>query len=153
MSFGIVYVATGEKYVKEAGISARMVRRWMPDVSISLFTDFTGNNLPPFFDNTFHLSDPAHSFFDKIEPLINSPYEKTLFLDTDTLMVESVYELFELIDKFDLAYCHAPFRICYDLADVPDAFPEANTGVLALIGNLQPYMNCSVTGLPYTKNI
>ncbi len=131
MSFGILYVATGDKCVREACVSASSVRQHMPDIPATLYTDIISSSLASFFDNIVPLENPQHSSFDKIAPLIQSPYEKTLFLDSDTLAIEAVYELADLMDRFDLAYCHAPVRkFGSELPDVPDAFPEANTGVL-----------------------
>jgi len=38
MSRGIIYIATGEKYIKEALISAASLKDKMPDLSITLFS-------------------------------------------------------------------------------------------------------------------
>jgi hypothetical protein len=39
MTRGILYVATGKRYIEEAIQSIRSVRRHMPDISIAVYTD------------------------------------------------------------------------------------------------------------------
>jgi len=48
---------------------------------------------------------------DKILPLLDSPFNRTVFLDTDTQVCSEFFELFDLLDRFDLAVAHAPWRI------------------------------------------
>ncbi len=38
-SRGIIYIVTGQKFVNEACRSAASVKRWMPDVPITMFSD------------------------------------------------------------------------------------------------------------------
>jgi len=125
---GIVYIATGRRHLGEMLISARSVRRHMPDLPIVLFTD--QKDLPAgVFDEVRPIANPRHSFIDKIAPLRETPFERTLFLDTDTLVCAPVYDLFELLDRFDLALSRAPLR--HDRPFVtPDCFTELNTGVM-----------------------
>jgi hypothetical protein len=70
---------------------------------------------------------------EKLRRLVQSPYEQTLFLDTDTYLLSGVHELFDLLDQFDVAATHD--RAYADWfppeAHVPDSFRELNTGVLA----------------------
>lgn len=94
------------------------------------------------FDDVRQIANPQHAFIDKIAPLLSTPYEKTLFVDTDTLFLEPVTELWPLLDRFDFCICHAPWRETspehYKMPDVPIAFPELNSGVVA-------YRSCSKT--------
>jgi hypothetical protein len=110
-------------------VSARSVRRQMPDVPIIVCTDLV--DLPPdVFDEIRVLENPRHSFIDKIAPLRETPFERTLFLDTDTFVAAPVLDLFEVLDRFELAVSHAPFR--HDRPFVtPNCFAELNTGVMA----------------------
>lgn len=130
---GIVYVATGRRFVEEALFSARSAKRSMPGLPITLFTDLTAH--PDFcpipFDRVVTLDAAGRSCADKIRPLRDSPYEKTLFLDTDTYCCEPVHDLFEMLDHFDIALAHAPDRYQYDLPDLPNCFTELNSGVIA----------------------
>jgi len=132
-SRGVIYVATGRKFVDEALISICSVKKHMPDLSISLFTDRRELVLSPpvGIDSVFLLQDVTRSCRDKIKPLADSPYDKTLFLDSDTYLCEPVYELFEMLDRFDIALAQAPDRCQYDLPSLPDCFTELNSGVIA----------------------
>ena len=130
---GILYVATGKKYILELLNSAASARRTMPDISMAIYVDDKSQIPEGLFDHIRIIKNPTYSTLDKIEPLIETPFEKTLFLDTDTLFMNPVYELSDLLDRFDIAFCHAPWRICvgkHDIAGCPSAFPEPNSGVI-----------------------
>jgi hypothetical protein len=100
----------------------------MPDIPIVVYTDQA--NLPrDAFDEIRPIQNPRHSFIDKIAPLSDPPFERTLFLDTDTYLCAPVGDLFEILDRVDLALAHAPYR--HDRPFVtPNCFPELNTGVV-----------------------
>src|SRR5438093_10021194 len=127
MADGVLYVARGERYVEAAVESARSVRAVTPDVRIALATDEAAT--PDGFDDTIRLSEP-NGYRAKIVAMIASPFERTLALDVDTYAAGDVSEAFRLLDEFDLAAAHAPNRVTLPLEDVPDAFPELNTGAI-----------------------
>ncbi|HEY8899988.1 MAG TPA: hypothetical protein VIM61_06215 [Chthoniobacterales bacterium] len=129
MQTGVLYIATGRRHVGEMLVSARSVRRHMPGVPIIVYTDQA--DLPAdVFDEVRPIANPRHSFIDKIAPLCDTPFERTIFLDTDTYLCAPVPDLFEILDRVDLALAHAPYR--HDRPFVtPNCFPELNTGVLA----------------------
>jgi Nucleotide-diphospho-sugar transferase len=131
-SRGVVYIATGKKFVEEAILSANSVKKHMPEIPVSLFTDIEELELsrPKNVDSVFLLKEVSRSCRDKIRPLIDSPYSRTLFLDTDTYLCEPVYDLFEMLNQFDIALAHAPDRYQYDLPNLPDCFTELNSGVI-----------------------
>lgn len=131
-SRGVVYVATGRKFVDEALVSVRSVKKHMPDLLVSMFTDLHElvSSPPEGVDSVFHLAEVTKSCLDKMYPLVETPYEKTLFLDTDTYMCDRVDELFDVLEKYDIAAAHPPYRVQYQLSDVPECFPEPNTGVI-----------------------
>jgi hypothetical protein len=125
---GVLYVACGERYVEAAVQSARSVRRTTPAVPIAIATDSTA---PAEFDETIVLAE-ADGFRAKILGAIASPFDRTLLLDADTYAVGDISEVFRILDAFDVAAAHAPNRVVLVLDDVPDSFPELNTGVIAL---------------------
>ena len=129
---GVVYIATGRKFVDEALISVRSVKSVMPELPITLFTDLPElvDAPPEGVDTVSLLTDVSKSCLDKMYPLLETPYEKTLFLDTDTWLCERVDELFTVLDRYDIAAAHPPFRVQYEIADIPECFPEPNTGVI-----------------------
>src|SRR5438105_3033925 len=107
---GVVYVAAGLSHALEAVQSARSVRKWMPTIPITLFTDVQLSMLPGApFDELLPLADREQTYAVKIAPLLQSPYEKTLFLDTDTFMCRSCEEVFGLLERFELLVAHDPY--------------------------------------------
>ena len=109
---GVIYYASGEDYIKEANKSAKSVRSKLKDIPIVIFTDGNGQEYldEKLFDEIILSKSGAGYKIEKIECMLHSPFEKTLFLDSDTELLEPVFELFELLDKFDLAAAHAPVR-------------------------------------------
>jgi hypothetical protein len=101
----------------------------MPEISAVLFTDQPVSGIP-YFDHVNQISDPQFSSIDKIAPLKNSPFERTLFLDSDTYVIEPLEELFDLLDRFDIAAAHDTWRLGVELSECPDSFVEFNSGVL-----------------------
>jgi hypothetical protein len=126
---GIVYVARGQRYVDEALNSAKSVRKVMSKFPITLFTDQEVSS--DLFDNIIQIDKPHQSRVDKINAIISSPYQKTLFLDTDTYMAESCAELFDLVDHYDMAMVYAQARYHRHSPTAPDCIPAFNSGVIA----------------------
>jgi hypothetical protein len=130
---GILQVATGETYLGEATRSAASFKATMPDVPIAIFTDDPATAREHHcFDMVFEHPHGRRSNADKLAPLKASPFERTLFVDTDTHSIAPCQEVFDLLDRFDLAAAHAPIRANFHIPpDLPASFPELNTGVIA----------------------
>jgi len=128
MANGVLYIATGKQYIQEAKYSARSISNHMPEVGITLVTD-ERNIQEKEFDNIINLdslsNDPGASTFS--EDL--SPYDKTLFLDTDTYVTQNLGELFGILDEFDLAVTMSPSR--KSIEGLAEPWREYNTGVFA----------------------
>jgi len=138
MSRGILYLATGEDFVEEAKYSASSAKEVMPDVPITIITNKTTNS--EVFDNVLDLKDPRHDGGDRVSHMLRSPYDRTLFIDTDIYFAEAIHELFDLLDEFDIgAATNGQFFKSLEQhgKEIPTAFPEFNTGVL-LYKNNQP---------------
>lgn len=127
-SRGIIYIVTGQKFIEEACRSAASVKKCMPDIPITIFSDVPLNSA--LFDQVVLIANPRHGLEDKIFNIAKSPYQETLFLDSDTHMVDDSRELFSLLERFDFAAVHSSCRAQYLVSEVPDCFPEFNTGVL-----------------------
>ena len=134
---GIIYVATGDKYVREAEISALSAKRIMPDIPIALFTHSVEYS-NPVFDLVYRVEKYRNNFSDKIDPLLSTPFRKSIFIDSDTFICEDISDIFNLLDSFDLAVAHAYDRRPVKVP-VPDCFCELNTGVIAFVNS--PAMN------------
>ena len=103
----------------------------MPTVPIAIATrgDFSAEP----FQRVIQLAPGQDSFADKIKALLDPPFSKTLFVDTDTECLESIETLFDALDQWDLLAAHAPVREhLYSPPGVPNYFPECNTGLLGV---------------------
>lgn len=135
MSKGILYTASGIQFVDEAAVSAARVSEIIPDVPIALITDVEEAERAAIntdvFDTIQHIESTSGGFSDQITSLSHTPFDRTLCLDTDIYMDAPVDDVFDLLDEFDIAAAHNHDGSAYDVAGVPDAFPEYNTGVVA----------------------
>ena len=113
-SRGVVYCATRKPaYVQLAAQSARSLRALAPELAITLFTD--QKPLPPGLADAFtrveKLESPtripspdwANGLIDKIVAIQNSPYERTFFIDADTLVRDdAVLKNLDRLDDVDI---------------------------------------------------
>ena len=126
-----MYSAGGDHYVAQALASARSSLRHNP-VPHVLFaapaprdgSAEEGLSIEPF--------EPSENpYLDKIANMRRSPFERTIFLDSDTYVTREIVHLFELLDSYEMAVAHAPGYRGLNDPQVPVAFCEFNTGVLA----------------------
>lgn len=133
MNKGIIYVVVGDiKYLKECIFSATSLKKHCPDIPITLFTD----NLKvkaSCFDEVKTIVNDINAMKIKVKYLYESPYEYTLFLDSDTQVRKPIYEMFDLLVDCDIALANRPkIDRSYMPAKLisytePDAY---NTGVI-----------------------
>ncbi len=110
---GVIYCAFGEIHLKRALISAASFRKHNPDIQCGIVTDKKTNKThwDHVIINKSECPNEALRMIHKIETLILSPYEYTLYLDTDTFILDRTDELFALLKKYDLAICHGHNRL------------------------------------------
>jgi hypothetical protein len=153
---GTIYIATGRTYIDEGLKSAASLKAVSPSVHVTLFSDTQTSS--PYIDTTVMLDGDQRreersasrvngseevqttrrpkGIFNKVYHMGQSPYERTLFLDTDTYVAADISELFSLLDRFDIAVAHAPHREPRSAAQrkkfhrIPSAFVVMNTGVI-----------------------
>jgi hypothetical protein len=130
---GFIYIATGTKYLDEAIFSVAHLKKHHPDVPIAIITDdpiYVKNNTTH-FDCIIKVDNPFYSWRDKLL-IRNTPFEKTIFVDTDTLCIMSMYELFDLLDNFEmLIHSNAEgYQNQLNSKYANSAFPEFNTGLI-----------------------
>lgn len=136
MSIGALYIITQDaRYVDMLLTSAASLRKAMPDLPITAFSQFPlESNL---FEKVVRVEPSQDGFYDKSKLIQNSPYERTLFIDADTYVLDPLPELFSLLDHFDCAATHEEYldtdwhHRC-PRPDIPASFPEFNTGILLL---------------------
>lgn len=100
----------------------------MPEIPLALASDLEPD--ASLFAHWIPIENPRGTFADKIAPLAKTPFAQTVFLDTDTYLCEPVPELFELLERCDIAMAHAPMRVTGKVP-IPASFPECNSGVIA----------------------
>jgi hypothetical protein len=127
-NFGIVYVATGDFFAKEAIRSAAQIKSLNNDLEIALFTDKSYKS--EYIDYEVVIEKPLNSIKDKMMCLPRSPFYYNIFVDSDTYFIEDPSLLRTVFDYYDFACTHAPQRMSYDVEGVPKWFPEVNGGLL-----------------------
>ncbi|GHC52886.1 putative nucleotide-diphospho-sugar transferase [Neogemmobacter tilapiae] len=131
---GFVYATTGADYTALARRSARNLRQAHPNVQIDLYTDqhvtdAVFNRIYPVQDNWFR---------PKMEALLRSRFDVTVLLDSDTIPLAHIDELFRAVEGCDLAACLStgrPLAMYLDQPEIPRSFPYLNAGVMVVRRN------------------
>ncbi|WP_136975567.1 hypothetical protein [Synechococcus sp. GEYO] len=86
------------------------------------------------FDQVFRHASPVGGYRDKILPLLNLPFQQTLYLDSDTRILAPIKDIFDSASNSHFAAAHAPVRKPSGWNDeaIPSIFPEFNSGVILL---------------------
>jgi hypothetical protein len=127
---GCCYVANTSGYLEEAMRSLASLRVHMPDINVAVIAP----------RELFRFGAPVNHWVPlppgRSGPIVKTaarlaPYDRVLFLDTDTYVAGDISDLFSILDAFDLALAHEPTR-GWDYETVaPKSFCELNTGVIA----------------------
>jgi hypothetical protein len=135
---GILYLASGAVCRAEAVLSARSVKAVWPGIALAIVTDAPVDC--GCFDEVRIVATENDNLI-KVRYLAQSPFDRTILLDADTYCLAPFPEVFDLLDRFDLAAAHEAGRfatrrvdgteVFIRAPDIPDCFPELNTGVLA----------------------
>lgn len=125
---GIVYSCAGDASVAEAlrSASSSLAHNRVPHL---LFSSIDVDAEPGLSVVRFEPS--ANPYLDKIANMSRSPFARTIYLDTDTFVVDEIVHMLRLLDRYDLAAAYAPAHRGAPDPAVPAAFYEFNTGVLA----------------------
>jgi alpha-N-acetylglucosamine transferase len=139
MNSGYLYVANQEKFIKEAMISAKSVRLYT-DLPIALISTeaIVTEQVKDFFDIVIIVEElRKHTYLCKIIGLLNSPFDQTIFLDTDTFVCSNIDELFSLLTFVDIATTQESKKHTYVFPEIKfkNIFPEFNSGVIVFKRN------------------
>jgi len=140
---GILYIASGDRYISQAEKSARRIKSISPGTSITLISDAPSpSNV---FDSTKQIRNPYYSSRDKVENIPRTEYDQTIFLDTDTYVAteDALPSIFEVLDWFDIAVASDPYNRgnqFYESDELPSVQPPHalnwfNTGVIGFNSN------------------
>lgn len=148
---GIYFIASGRKYIEEARKAIKNVKRLMPQYPIALCSDSVScpsENV----DYYIPLKNVNYNFLDKVKYYYSTPFEETLFLDTDTYLVDSIDSIFDILERFDIAAPHAPIEED-EFVNITDAFPEMNSGVILYKKNEKTKKLFSIYEEHYRKSL
>jgi hypothetical protein len=99
-SEGVLYVAFGESYRGEARQSILSLREVAPHIPTAVVTDREWLEHPQ--PDHFLLRPAIHSFECKPRYLTQSPFARTLYIDTDTYIARDVTPIFGLLNHYDV---------------------------------------------------
>lgn len=137
---GIIYLGTDDEFIAEAQRSAGRVRD-IGSWDITLMSD-RHRDLPE-FNRVIEIptTDPFH-WGEKITAIRQSPYDQTIYLDSDTYLVDKagIEHIFDVLDRFDVAAAHDTHRHLddqYSRDEIPEpsappSFQWYNAGVIGL---------------------
>ena len=136
---GYLYIAYGEAFTKEALMSIESLRRYT-ELPIAIYTDqkLIVEAAAQRLNINLVGEIKANHLRAKVDYMDQSPFQKTVFLDSDTVIVRNCDDMFELLDRFDIGIVddYARKRENYskqvpEYNDIPYAFSEGNSGVIA----------------------
>lgn len=141
MEKGYLYIATGEKYIKEAIQSVQSLKNQNDKLHATLITD-KQIEVREFDDiiiqNNITKEGWKEGVLFKVRGLLLTPYEKTFFIDTDTYFSDDCLELFNLLEYYDLLIAHAPAdtnQIVINNNQRFSGYYPYNTGVIVFNNN------------------
>ena len=107
MNFGVLYVAFGGWHQQEAIRSHRSLRFFNPHIKTAIVVEngFSGDFLSEFDVIISVNRGPFHAYTEKVRALQLSPFETTLYLDTDTHIRGDVEHMQDLLGDVALAAC------------------------------------------------
>lgn len=126
---GVIYVAVGEQCAAEAGQSLESLRQSNPGLTVMLLTDAQPKEPQKWDILEVDASLRGQRNRAKLQ-MDRAPWERCLFLDSDTLVVGDLMQGFALLDRFEFCGEQIGGGHHYSLPGLPPSFPEINSGVL-----------------------
>lgn len=136
MSRGVIYIASGSAYIRQAKTSAKSVKNHHPNLDITLFTDGNVNN--SVFDSVKYINSDINEKGDSVLTAEHVVYDQNLYLDADTRVCGPIDGLFNILERNDIAAAYNEGRSWHQQSiydnldsDIPKTFPEYNSGVIS----------------------
>jgi hypothetical protein len=105
---GVLFIAFGEPYRREVMHAVRSVREIHPDLPCCVISETKLDDLPSGVAVLVREPEMKYAFRAKPRYLRESPFERTLFLDTDTTIVRPIDGIFRVLDRFDIGLSLLP---------------------------------------------
>lgn len=135
---GIIYIAFGEVFTREALFSAESVKKNSPGIEIAIFTNMLVEN--DYVDYVCYIK-PNH-IRSKVDFISFSPFKETIYLDSDTCIVRPIHDMFDTLKKYDIGAIHDFARkrkkyanLVPEYGKIPYSFSEVNGGVFVFANN------------------
>jgi hypothetical protein len=137
INLGVLYVVDGLRYANEVKLAVLRLRQ-ISNINICIISNELYSEFD-IFNNVNNLeikilqSLQETKFASKVIGLLNSPFERTLFMDTDTFVVNKIDFIFELLNLYDCCFTLEPsisttqFEL---LDDYVNSIGEFNSGVV-----------------------
>ena len=140
---GFLYIAFGNAFTAEALLSIESLKKHNPNCKVALYTDAPEK----ISEEKIKMIDvltaikPRH-IRAKVDFISLTPFERTLYLDSDTVIVRNIEDIFECLDRFDVLVTHDYARkrekysnVVPEYKKIPYSFSEVNGGVMAFAAN------------------
>lgn len=136
---GFIYIANRQKFIDEAIISAQSLKRFSNEpICLICPKKLVQNNLEKVFDVIKTDEEiEEYTYLSKVIGLQLTPFKKTVFLDSDTFITDSISELFDILNLVDFATTnevtmHTTTKIELKYKHI---LPEFNSGVIVYNSN------------------
>ena len=137
MKNGIIYIVFNQKFVKEFLVSIESLKKHSPDIPVTVFCDksFSDDRV----DNLIQIN-PKH-IRAKVDFINDSPYDNTLYLDSDTVINHDISDMFDIFPRFDVGATHDLARKRKKYCNIPEynaipySFSEINGGIMSFTKN------------------
>lgn len=110
---GLLYCAVGAEYLSQAETSFQSALSHNPELNGSVYSNIIpGSNI---WDRVLQSKTHAalsreNEMIHKLDAILDTPYNYTIYLDSDTYVLDNIADIFTLLTKFDLVLCHGHDR-------------------------------------------
>lgn len=127
---GVLYIGTAKEYLKESVKSARSVAEQNPSLGLAVVTSpaLARDKETKIFNHVITVEDIFDDVRDKCYNLHKTPFDRTLYLDADTYVVDDICQIYKILDKADIAVWMG-YKLT-EIDEIPDCFKEPNGGVM-----------------------
>lgn len=140
-TIGVLYLAFGSLYHEEAKASIKSLLEKNPTLSVAVFTDnpYEFRNFNPNVTAIYKSSLENSKGKTRVKPtyLIDTPFDRTLYLDTDTRVLGDITKIFNLLNHYDIGVRFGGPKSKYN--DNLYFHPQCNSGVVIYEKNEKIY--------------
>ena len=116
-------------FEKEFLLSYKSLKKVLPNSNVTLYTNIKFNNIYE-INNIIYDKNINTTVICKAIGLLKSPYNRTILLDTDTIIHRNIInDIFIVLDEFSFTCCHA------NQNNKGSIYPDLNTGLLGVKNN------------------